>query len=158
MNNILSEFKKRRYRSVVVVGNKTPALLSLSLLLQRFAYDVVVANTATQALDRISAARPALVIADMVLAGMGSTDLFEQLRQDKRTASIPVIFMVSPGDAAAETRCLDNASVPGSDRVRDMDREKSAGSRHEKRASEADRHALSRESKAPGLFLTYWYH
>ena len=107
MNNTPSEFKKRGHRSVVVVGNKTPALFSLSLLLQRFAYDVVVANTANQALERISAARPSLVITDMVLAGMGSMDLFEQLRQDKRTSSIPVIFMVSPGDAAAETRCLD---------------------------------------------------
>jgi len=101
------EFKKRRHHSIVVVGNETPALLSLSLLLQRFAYDVVVANTATQALERISAVRPALVITDTVLAGMGGMDLFERLREDKRTSSIPVIFMVSPGDAATESRCLD---------------------------------------------------
>ena len=81
-------------------------MFSLSLLLQRFNYKVFIANTAVQALKRISADRPALVITDLTLPDMGGMEFLEKLRASRDGKSIPVIFMVPPGDAAAEHRCL----------------------------------------------------
>ncbi len=111
MNDTSPEFMDRRRRSILVAGNKNHALISLTILLRRFAYNVVVANTATQAFDRISAVRPDLVITDLVLPGMSGIGLLQELKQDARTVSIPVVFMVPPGDAVAERRCLDTGAA-----------------------------------------------
>jgi CheY-like chemotaxis protein len=97
---------KPRSRRIAVVGNKTQDILSLSFLLQRFDYEVAVANTAAQALDLVSSYRPALVISDVVLPGMSGLDLLHLLKQDDRTTSLPVVFMVPLSDAGAESRSL----------------------------------------------------
>jgi CheY-like chemotaxis protein len=85
------------------VDSKTQELFSTSLLLQRFEYKVWSANTAGQALEMVSVAIPALVIADLVLPGMSGMDLFHLFRQDPRTVSLPVVFLIPAGDRIAET-------------------------------------------------------
>ena len=97
---------KRGRRFIVAAGSSGRDILSLSLLLQRFNYEVFIANTAAQALERISADRPALVITDLALPDMSGMDFFQKLRKTQGEKSIPVIFMVPSGDAAAESRCL----------------------------------------------------
>lgn len=99
--------KKIGKRTIVIAGTKTRDMLSLSLMLQRFEYTVASAHTAAQAFELISSVRPALIIADPVLPGMGGTALLHLLQQDRATASTPVIFMIFPGDAAMERRCMD---------------------------------------------------
>jgi CheY-like chemotaxis protein/Tfp pilus assembly protein PilZ len=86
-------------------------MISTCLLLKRFAYEVSEAYTAAEALDKITGALPALIITDMVLPGMSGTDLFRMLKQVRRTASIPVVFMVPMSDAAAERRCYDTGAA-----------------------------------------------
>jgi CheY-like chemotaxis protein len=99
--------KKSGNRTVVIAGGKTRDMLSLSLLLQRFAYTVHSAHTAAQALELVSSARPALVIADTVLEGANRTDLLHQLLyKDRAVSSIPVVYLVFPSDAAMEQKCL----------------------------------------------------
>lgn len=102
-----SHTEKRRNRSILVVGNATQELRSIALLLQRFAYDVIVAGSVSEAIERISAAVPSLVITEAVLPGMSGMDLFQLLKQSKRTVSLPVIFLIPLTDAASERRCLD---------------------------------------------------
>jgi len=111
MNRATTATKKTRNRSIVVAGNKTMEMLSLSLLLQRFEYEVSSANTAAQALELISANRPALIITDLVLPGMSGMDLFHLLKQDLRTAFIPVIFVTPLSDVGSERRCLDSGAA-----------------------------------------------
>jgi len=99
--------KKSGNRTIVIAGGKTRDMLSLSVLLQRFAYKVHSAYAAPQALELIASVRPALIIADPVLAGASRTDLLHQLlQQDRAVASIPVIYMVFPSDSAMEQKCL----------------------------------------------------
>ena len=98
--------EKYRNRSILVVGNKTDEMRSVSLLLKRFDYDVRVAFSAGEAIAKVSEAIPALIITEMILPGVGGIDLFHLLRQSKRTAFIPVVFLIHPTDAASERRCL----------------------------------------------------
>ena len=98
--------KKRGRRFIVAAGGSSQNILALSLLLQRFNYEVFIANTGAQALERISKDRPALVFTDLMLPDMGGMDFFEKLRKNQGGSSIPVIFMIPPGDAAAEHRCM----------------------------------------------------
>jgi CheY-like chemotaxis protein len=81
------------------------------MLLQRFGYRVCTANTSAQALDMVSVAVPALIITDLYLPGMSGADLNNLLRQDPRTAAVPMIFLRPAGDETAERRCL-AAKVP----------------------------------------------
>jgi CheY-like chemotaxis protein len=97
--------KKRGRRFIVAAGSSGRNILSLSLLLQRFNYEVFIANTAAQAFERISADRPALVFTDIICRTWAEWT-FLKLRESRDGKSIPVIFMVPPGDAAAEHRCL----------------------------------------------------
>ncbi len=107
MNITPSTDKETGNRAIVIAGGQTRDMLSLSFLLQRFAYKVYSAHTSTQALELISSARPALVIADPVLAGAGHADLIHLLmKRNTAVASIPVLYMVFPGDAAMEQKCL----------------------------------------------------
>lgn len=104
--------KKSGNRTIVIAGGKTRDMLSLSVMLERFAYKVHSAYTAPQAIELISSVRPALVIADPVLAGANRTDLLHQLlQQDRAVASIPVVYMVFPSDAAMEQKCLAYGAV-----------------------------------------------
>jgi CheY-like chemotaxis protein len=107
MNRASSTEKKSGSRTIVIAGRKTRDMLSLSLLLKRFEYTVSSAHTAAEAIELISSVRPALVIADPALPGMSGTAHLHLLQQDKGTASPPVIFMIFPGDAAMERKCLD---------------------------------------------------
>jgi CheY-like chemotaxis protein len=103
--------KKSKNRSILLVSNKTGEMLSISLMLQRFEYETISANTVANALDRISEAIPALAIVDLVLPGMSGMDLFHLLRQDRRTAYLPVIFLIPMSDVASERRCLDSGAA-----------------------------------------------
>jgi CheY-like chemotaxis protein len=107
MMNTSQAAKKIRNRLIILVGNKTQEMLSLSLLLQRFDYQIATTHTAGQALEQVSASLPALIITNLTLPGMSGMDLLQLLKQDRRTASIPVIFLVPLSDAASERRCLD---------------------------------------------------
>jgi CheY-like chemotaxis protein len=101
----------RKNRSILVVGNTTKDMRSVTLLLQRFEYDVVAVCTVSEAIESISAAVPALIITEATLPGMSGINLFQLLRQTKRTASIPVVFMIPLTDAASERRCLDTGAA-----------------------------------------------
>jgi CheY-like chemotaxis protein len=97
----------RMRRRIAIVGTNTQHQLSLSLLLKRFDYEVSMANTATQALELIAASRHALVITELTLPGISGMDLFRLIKQNRKTAFLPVVFAVAVSDAASEKRCLD---------------------------------------------------
>ncbi len=106
MNRTASGSTKRTKRYLLVVDSKTTDLFTCAMLLQRFGYRVCTANTSVQALDMVSVAIPALVIANLYLPVMSGVDLNSLLKQDPRTASVPMIFLRPTGDEAAERRCL----------------------------------------------------
>jgi CheY-like chemotaxis protein len=98
---------KRSSRYVLIVDNNISDLFLASMLLQQFNYQVCTASTAGQTLDLVSVAIPSLIMTDLVLPGMNGIDLLRLLRQDLRTASIPVVIFYHAGDEVAERRCRD---------------------------------------------------
>jgi CheY-like chemotaxis protein len=98
-------FERSRY--ILLVDNKTNDVFYTSMLLQRFDYRVCSANSVRDALEMISVALPALVIADLSLPGMNGLDLLRLLKEDNRTAALPVIIFTPAGDLNAEGRCRD---------------------------------------------------
>ncbi len=105
MRDKQSDTQEGTKRYIMVVESKSQELLSTSLILQRFDYQVWSANTTGQALEMVSVAVPALIIADLTLPGMSGLDLFHLLKQDPRTSYVPVVFLIPAGDEAAERQC-----------------------------------------------------
>ncbi|HYA87759.1 MAG TPA: response regulator [Nitrospirota bacterium] len=106
MNHSASDSTQPAGRYLMVVDSKTTDLFTCAMLLQRFGYRVCTANTSVQALDLISVAIPALVIADLYLPVITGIDLNGLLKQDPRSASVPVIILRPSGDESAMRRCL----------------------------------------------------
>lgn len=89
----------RKSRYVLVVEGNTNDLFTTAMLLQRFAYPVCTARNARQALDMVSVAIPALIVADYDLPGMSSIELLRVLGSNANTAEIPVIILLHPGES-----------------------------------------------------------
>lgn len=98
--------QKSRSRHIIAVSVNPLHTRALSLLLQRFGYQVETAEAGSEAAARIRALRPGLAICDLVLKDMKGMDLLEMLRRDASTAATPVVFMTPPSDAAMENQCM----------------------------------------------------
>ncbi len=107
----MANMDDRKSRYVLIVDNNASDLFLASVLLQQFDYQVCTASTAGQTLDMVSVAMPSLIITDLVLPGMSGVDLLRLLRQDARTASIPVIIFFNAGDEVAERRCHNSGAA-----------------------------------------------
>jgi len=66
--------------------------------LKREGYLVDVAHDGKEALEKIRAKPPDLAIIDIMLPRLSGTDLVTEMRQDPRTASVPVVMMTAKGE------------------------------------------------------------
>ena len=92
----------RKSRYILVVEGNTNDLFTTAMLLQRFSYPVCTARNARQALDMISVAMPALVVADYGLPGMSGIDLMRVLGSNPRTFAVPVILLMPVSEDGQE--------------------------------------------------------
>jgi len=74
-------------------------------------YQVLVATNGEQALALCTARQPDLVLLDVVMPGIDGYEVCERLKAGAETQHIPVIFVTSHGDEAAETRGLGIGAV-----------------------------------------------
>lgn len=77
---------------ILVVDDNTEML---ALLQESFSKDfnVIVAQNAEQALEKVKNETPSLIITDVMMPGMDGFELTRQLKQNKYTMSIPVIIL-----------------------------------------------------------------
>jgi len=66
--------------------------------LRREGYLVDVAHDGLDGLQRVRAQPPDLALVDIMLPKMSGTDLVMEVRQDPRTASVPVVLMTARGE------------------------------------------------------------
>ncbi|HVL35641.1 MAG TPA: EAL domain-containing protein [Burkholderiales bacterium] len=78
--------------TILVVDDNRANREALASLLEVAGYAVVKAADGQQALEQARAAPPALVIADVLMPGMDGYVLARSLREDPRTAAVPVVF------------------------------------------------------------------
>ncbi|HEX8914118.1 MAG TPA: sigma-54 dependent transcriptional regulator, partial [Humisphaera sp.] len=83
-------------RPAVLVVDDTPANLDLLVgLLERHGYDVLAAASGEVAVRAAAAARPALVLLDVVMPGIDGYETCRRLKADPSTATIPVVFITA---------------------------------------------------------------
>ena len=97
----------RSNRFLLVVDSDASNLYYTSMLLQRLDYHICSSKTATEAREMATVAVPALIITAHYLRDATCFELMEQLKQDPRLQSVPVIVLSPEGDLVGQRQCLD---------------------------------------------------
>jgi PAS domain S-box-containing protein len=85
--------KPDQTRPIVLAVNDEPKVLELlTVLLEHDGYKVVTANGGQRALELARSIEPDVVVSDVVMPEMDGLELCRRLKQDPRTAGIPVLL------------------------------------------------------------------
>ena len=82
-------------RSILVVDDSKTELLYLSDLLQKKGFAVRTAANATEAMDQLSAAKPDLILMDVIMPGQNGFQLTRAISRDPLYADLPIIMCTS---------------------------------------------------------------
>ena len=96
----------RNSRFILVVDSDANDLIYVSMLLQRFEYNICTTRTGAEALELTSVSVPALVIADMDLSDMKGLELIKRLKREQLTANLPVITKIEKHTPDKERLCV----------------------------------------------------
>lgn len=89
----------KRTPVILVVDDEEEIRMVLRLALARAGYDVVEAEDGEEALQRIAETPPDAVLLDVMMPGMGGYAVCQTLREEPRTAALPVIMLSARTDA-----------------------------------------------------------
>src|SRR5689334_15890602 len=91
---------------ILIVEDSRTQAARLSYILEQHGYRVRAATNGQEALALLAAHPPALIVSDINMPEMSGYELCQQIKQDARRASIPVILLTSLADPADIVRGL----------------------------------------------------
>jgi diguanylate cyclase (GGDEF)-like protein len=107
--NHLSKTKKTMddYTATLLIVDDTPANLKvLAAMLKNSGYKVRSAVDGESALEAIAAARPDLLLLDVMMPGMNGYEVCSRLKDDPTTVGIPIIFLSALDDALDKVKAF----------------------------------------------------
>lgn len=81
------------YKKILVVDDEEEVLQLLSKQLSAQGYQVLLAKTGQEALDRTKSDMPNLILMDIVLPDLEGSEVVKILKDDPQTVHIPVVFL-----------------------------------------------------------------
>ena len=85
-------------KRIIVVEDESDMAELLSMRLQREGYIVETVGDGAEALEMIRCSPPDLVLLDLMLPGMSGTEVATKLRNDPRTANVPIIMLTAKSE------------------------------------------------------------
>ncbi|MEO6785246.1 MAG: response regulator [Chthoniobacteraceae bacterium] len=85
--------------AVLIVEDSVSQATALQRLLQHNGYEVITAGDGTEALTKMQARRPTLVISDILMPGMDGYELCMRIKGDPQLHELPVILLTSLSEA-----------------------------------------------------------
>lgn len=86
-------------KRVLLVEDEPNIIEAISFLLSRDGFTVHTHEDGGTAFDKIAATPPDMVILDVMLPGRSGFDILRDVRQDARTADLPVLMLTARGQA-----------------------------------------------------------
>src|SRR5678816_669936 len=80
---------------ILIVDDDLDSLKLIGLMLQRHGYEVVAANSGTQAIAKASNDHPNLIILDVMMPDMDGYEVCRRLRANTETRPIPIIMFTA---------------------------------------------------------------
>jgi DNA-binding response OmpR family regulator len=84
-------------KTILIADDEPNIVISLEFLLKREGYEVVVAHDGMQALERIRARRPDLVILDVMMPQRNGFEVCQDLRQDPEFKDLRIMMLTAKG-------------------------------------------------------------
>ena len=94
-------------RTVLVVEDDQDIRDMLVFSFQRAGYSVVETEDAEQALDKLGAILPEIMLVDWMLPGMEGPEFVKRIRKDELTQNIPVIMLTARGEETDKLKGFD---------------------------------------------------
>ncbi len=91
---------------ILVVDDSDEIRLMLSVILQKQGYDVTTAETAQEGMDKLAAESFDIMILDLVLPDIDGRNFLIKLREDPRTASLPVLVLSAKNSPQIKAECF----------------------------------------------------
>ena len=91
---------ERRDATLLIVDDKPQNLRLISDFLAEQGFELMLTRSGEQALEKIDLALPDLVLLDVTMPKMDGFEVCRRLKENARTASVPVIFMTALDDTA----------------------------------------------------------
>lgn len=96
---------------VMVVDDQEANVRTVGALLRRAGFDVVPCFSGTDALARLGASLPDLVLLDMRMPVMDGFQVLERLREDDAARDVPVIFLTADHERESLVRAFSSGAV-----------------------------------------------
>jgi len=107
-------------RRILIVDDSNTILMAAKMLLRE--YDVVVARDGEEALEKVAAEKPDLILLDLVMPKVDGIEVCRRLREESGLADLPIIMLTTRGEpqnieAGYEAGCTEYLTKPfdGSD-------------------------------------------
>lgn len=80
-------------KKILIIEDYQATVGMITSFLQIEGYEVVTANDGPSGLEKAAADKPDLILLDVMMPGMSGIEVCQKLKQDRRTAPIPVIIV-----------------------------------------------------------------
>ena len=81
--------------SILVVDDDVSTLRLVGLMLERQRYEIQVATSGEECLEKVGLYKPDLIILDVMMPGMDGYEVTRQLRKNPETSPIPILFFTA---------------------------------------------------------------
>lgn len=95
---------------ILVVEDDEALLMMLRYNLEKLGYEVGAAEDGPEALARVAARRPDLMVLDWMLPGLSGLDVCRRLRDQEATRTLPIIMLTARAGEADNIRGLDTGA------------------------------------------------
>lgn len=106
-----SSFQRNRKPTILVVDDQERNVQLVGTLLQLFNYEIVPATSGEQALKRIAARLPDLILLDVLMPGMSGLEACRQIKATPGCEDIPIIFLSAADDKNLVVEGLESGGV-----------------------------------------------
>lgn len=96
---------------LLVVDDQPTNIQIVARLLGRMGFEIMPATDGEQALKRLGARRPDLILLDVLMEGMDGFEVCQRIRANSDWADIPVIFLSAADDKELTVRALEAGGV-----------------------------------------------
>lgn len=80
-------------KKILIVDDETMVVKMLESRLKSQGFDIVTAFNAGEGIEKAQSEQPDLIILDVLMPGQFGNEAAQQLKEDSRTAHIPIIFL-----------------------------------------------------------------
>lgn len=98
--------------SILVVDDEPGVRAVLESQISAQGYKVISAGEGKEALEKVYAEKPDLMVLDFILPGMEGTEIILKLKSDKATMRIPIIVVTGADIGKARAQILNSFSIP----------------------------------------------